>query len=206
MAGLVRRETSPEAWELRSLTGVQLVASVAIFLLGTAVAAPFGEPGYVVIVMLISLPIAAIQAPGRIVLTRRMLFSRISVIDLASMLVFYTWAIAWAVAGAGVWAMATGVVCRALASSCLFVAISGLGRIRPSLARLKELAPTIRFGIVFQFSWIAQVTIMQIANFAAGFLLGVGPLGIFSLATRLMQLPLVLSSPFGTCRFPRCRT
>jgi O-antigen/teichoic acid export membrane protein len=202
VAGLVRRETSPEPWELRSLMGVQLVASVAIVLLGAAVAAPFGEPGYVVIVMLISLPVASIQAPGRIVLTRRMLFSRISVIDLASMLVFYTWAIAWAVAGAGVWAMATGVVCRSLASSCLFVAISGLGRIRPSLARLKELAPTIRFGIVFQFSWIAQVTIMQIANFAAGLLLGVGPLGIYSLATRLMQLPLVLFQSVWHVSFP----
>ena len=202
VAGLVRREKSPEPWELRSLTGVQLLASVAIVLLGTAIAAPFGEPGYVVIVMLLSLPVAAIQAPGRIVLTRRMLFSRISVIDVASMLVFYTWAIAWAVAGAGVWAMATGVVCRTLASSVLFVAISGIGRIRPSLGRLRELAPTIRFGIVFQFSWIAQVTIMQIANFAAGLMLGVGPLGIYSLATRLMQLPLVLFQSVWHVSFP----
>jgi O-antigen/teichoic acid export membrane protein len=131
-----------------------------------------------------------------------MRFSRMSLIDLVSMLVFYTWAIAWAAAGAGVWAMATGVVCRTIASSCLFVAISRLGFIRPSLARLRLLAPTIRFGIVFQFNWIAQVTIMQIANFAAGLLLGVAALGVFSLATRLMQLPLVLFQSVWRVSFP----
>ena len=184
------------------MTGVQLVASAAVVLLGAAVASPFGEPGYVVIVMLFSLPVAAIQAPGRIVLTRQMRFSRISIIDVASMLVFYTWTISWAVAGAGVWAMATGVVCRTIASSCLFVAISGLGRIRPSLARVRELMPTIRFGIVFQLSWIAQVSLAQAANFAVGLILGVGPLGVYSLASRLIQLPLVLFQSVWHVSFP----
>jgi O-antigen/teichoic acid export membrane protein len=202
VAGLVRREHDPTSRELRTLMGVQLLGSTTVALLAGAIALQFGRNGAIAAVMLVSFPVSALQGTGRVVLTRQLKFSKISLVDVVSAIAFYAWAIPLAFAGWGAWSMATAVVVRSATSSLLFLSLSGVGRIRPSLRGVGAMMPTIRFGITFQLAWVANVAREQSLNAGAGAIMGVGPLGIWALATRLMQLPLVVFQSVWHVSFP----
>ena len=182
--------------------GVQLVITLGIAGPAALVATQFGRSGAIAAVMMLSLPVAAFQASPRVVLTRDLLFARIALTDLVASIVYYSWSIAGAALGMGAWAMATGDVARTTISTVLLVAMSPLGWIWPSLRNTRRLAPTIRFGIRFQLSWITHVVREHVLNLLTGVILGVAALGVWSLAARLMQLPLVLFQSVWQVSFP----
>ena len=202
VAGLIRRKSAPARDELRTLAGILLLTTIFISLVLAAIALQFGTNGAIAAVMLASFPISALQAPGRVVLTRNLVFRRIAVIDVIASISFYVWAIPCALGGMGAWAMATGVVVRSAVSAGLFLAAEGIAWFPPRLAGARAMLPTIRFGIKFQLSYIAHVTTNQTFNAGAGLILGVGALGFWTLTSRLMQLPLVLFQSVWHVSFP----
>jgi O-antigen/teichoic acid export membrane protein len=201
-AGMVRWSRDPTRQELSSLTGLQLAVTLLLFIGVGSVAAQFGTAGLVVAVMLLAIPLTTFQTPGRILFMRRVRYELLSVIDGVANISLYVWAIATAVAGLGVWSLATGTVVRALVAT-IFLWVVGEHRIvTPSFRHLGELRPLIGFGIQFQAAYLLVVLREILVNVVTGAVAGVNALGLWSLARRLMEVPYVLVSSLVRVIFP----
>ena len=170
--------------------------------LGALVASQFGTAGIVTAIMLCSVPLSAFQAPGRVILNRRLLYSRVAIVELAASGAYYGWAITGAVLGYGVWAMATATVVRAVVASLAFGIGSPFGFIAPTLRRAREFGEIIRFGLKFQAGWITVVVREQILAATTAIIGGVATLGLWSLARRLIELPTTLLDSINTVTYP----
>jgi O-antigen/teichoic acid export membrane protein len=200
-AALIRREEAPTHNELRSLMGLQLVITTSISAAAIAIALQYGEAGQIASVMILSLPLSAIQTAARVVLIRGLAFGKTSLADTTGMVAYYAWSIPAAALGAGAWSMATGTVVRALVITILIVAFSRL-RLMPSLRRFRGLGPLIRFGIPFQLTWIAYATRLEFLNVGTAVFGSVSTLGQWSLADRIMQLPALVFRSVGQVAYP----
>ena len=169
-----------------------------------AIALQFGEAGIVASVMIASLPLSAFQIATRVILIRELAFAKISLTDSLATVAFYAWAITAAVLGAGVWwAMATGMmVARALVATVALLALGPVGWLWPSIRRARELMPAVRFGIRFQLASITTVAGDQLLNTSTAAITGVSVLGEWALASRLMQLPLLLFQSIWQVSYP----
>ena len=201
-SGLIRRPDPPTRDELRTLSGIQLAFTLPASLVGALLASQLGTAGLVTAIMLCSVPLSAFQAPGRVILNRRLLYSRVAIVDLAASCAYYAWAITGAAIGYGVWAMATGTVVRALVSSLAFAIGSPFGFITPTLHRAREFGEIIRFGLKFQAGWITVVVREQLLVATTAIIGGVATLGLWSLARRLIELPTTLLDSINTVTYP----
>jgi O-antigen/teichoic acid export membrane protein len=201
-SGLIRREEEPTRAELRTALGLQLSITSALALAAAFAASLFGSAGLVVAFMMLALPLAAFQAPARVVLTRAVRLREVATVEGIATVAYYAWAVGGVLAGLGVWALATGVVLKALASTAGMIAVSRIGAIRPSLRGVRELRPVIAFGVRFQGVSLAGVLREQGLNAGVGVIGGVATLGLFSLARRLLELPVLLFEPLHRVSFP----
>lgn len=201
-SGLIRRPHAPGKRELGAVLGLQLAITTALAVAVALAAAPFGEAGAIVAVMVAALPVLALQTPGRAVLGRELLLKRIAVVDASSLVAYYVWAIAGVVAGYGVWALATASLARAAVGSGAMLRLSGLGLVRPTLARGHGLRGLVAFGLRFQAVSLTTVLRDQGLNAATGLVGGVATLGLWSMASRLMQVPLLLFESLWRVSFP----
>ena len=115
---MIRRPEPPTRAELRTLNGIQLTLALALCLPAAAIALGFGRTGAVTALMVLSLPITALQTPGRITLTRSMRYDRQVAADAGSQVISQVLTVVAVVLGAGVWGLAGGVVAKALARRC----------------------------------------------------------------------------------------
>ena len=187
-SGLVRRTEAPHRWELRTLMGIQLAIALAICLPVAAIALSFGPEGAVMAVMVAALPIGMLQMPGRVVLARSMRFDRQAVVDFVSQTSFYVFSVVAVALGAGVWGLAIGTVVRAVVEVVTTGALS-IGLLLPSLRRWREFGELSRFGLRFQATPLAYIGREQILNAVTAAIAGVAVLGLWSLASRLAQVP-----------------
>ena len=201
-SGLIRRADAPTRDELRTLSGIQLAFTLPISALGALLAAQFGTAGLVTAIMLCSVPLSAFQAPGRVILNRRLLYSRVAMVEITASATYYAWAIVGAALGYGVWAMATATVARAVVASVAFAVGSPFGFTIPTLHRAREFGEIVRFGLKFQSGWITVVAREQILNAMTAVVGGVSTLGLWSLARRLIELPTTLVDSINTVTFP----
>jgi len=201
-AALIRRETPPTHKELRSLTGLQLVFTLAIAIVLVAVALNFGEAGAIAAVMIMTIPLSSFQVGGRVTILRNLEFWRTSVADVASTVAFYTWSITAAALGAGAWSMATGTVVRTIVATIAIVSLSPAGLLLPARPHVRRLMPEIRFGVRFQLAWIVGVVGEALTNAATALIAGVSVLGQWTLVSRLMQLPLLLFQSVWQVSYP----
>ena len=201
-SGLIRRPESPTRPELRAVLGLQLTLTGAIALVVAACASFFGSSGLVVAVMMLALPIVSVQTPGKIVLARALRFRVLTAVEAIGVVAYYGWAVGWVIAGAGVWALATGVVVRALAATLALAVASPGTAVSPSYRQARSLWPVIAFGARFQANSVAGMLREQGLNGAVGLLAGVGTLGLWTLAKRLLEIPLLVIEPLHRVAFP----
>jgi O-antigen/teichoic acid export membrane protein len=202
-AGLIRRPEPPDASELRTLTGVQLMVLTLVAGLIAAVAAPLGTAGEVTALMVIAMPIASLQAAGRLALMRSIHLRRLVLVDTVGLAAFYVWAISLvALFDLGVWGLASAGVARAVVGTLAIAVVPAAGLYRPTLERLREFREILGFGIRFQASWIVVVMREQGVNVTTGVVAGITTLGLWSLGQRVMQVPLVLQESIGRVVFP----
>jgi len=201
-AGLLRRPAVPDRSELRNLLGVNLAFTIPIAAAGFLIAPQLSAAGLAVAVMLLGLPLGALQSPARLMFNRELLFQRIGIIDAAGIVAFYGWTITGAGLGFGVWALATGSLMRISVSAILAVTLSPYRVIVPSLAGARRLFPIFRFGLTFQAQYITAVVRDQGLNVTIAMIGGIATLGLWSLVYRVMQAPLVLFESALRVAFP----
>jgi O-antigen/teichoic acid export membrane protein len=202
-SALIRRPEPPTEPELRTLTGLQLCITIPLALLVAAFALPFGEIGQVTALMVLAVPIGTLQAAGRIGLARDIRMRQITAVDATSVLGYYGWSItAVAVFDLGVWGLATGTVFRSICGVVAMAVVPRGGVRRPTLELIRSVGPLIRFGVRFQANWLAIVGREQGVNAVTGIVGGLYTLGLWSLASRLVQVPSVLYEAIGRVTFP----
>jgi len=201
-SGLIRRPESPTQHELRSVLALQLSLTGALALVAAGIASFFGSAGAVVAVMMCGLPLAAFQTPGRVVLSRTLRFRVLTAVDAVGVLAYYGWAVGWVLAGAGVWALATGVVFKAALTTVAMAFASRSTNLLPSFRGTRSLLPVISFGLRFQGISVAGMLREQGLNAAIAGLSGVGTLGLWTLAKRVIEIPVLIIEPIHRVAFP----
>jgi O-antigen/teichoic acid export membrane protein len=200
-AGLIRRAEPPATEELQALLGLQLALTVGSALVIGAAAAPFGQIGWVTALMVSSTPLIALQLPARILLERSLSYRPLAAVEVSQVVAYYAWAIGLALAGFGVWALASATIARAAAGALIMARVSRVRLFRPRLS-WRLVRPLVGFGVRFQAVDAAWLVRNQGLNLSLAALAGVSTLGLWTLANRLMQLPFLLLESLFRVSFP----
>jgi O-antigen/teichoic acid export membrane protein len=198
---LIRREEPPERRELEAVTALQLGVTTALAVVIALAAIPLGRDAELIALMAVSLPIAIARVPSMIVLERRLEYRVIATADLVEAFVFYSTAIGAVALGLGVWGLAGAVVLRAVAGSTTVLVKGPLALVLPrwSWARVR---PLLGFGVKIQLVGLIVAARDQLLNVGVGAVAGLGTLGVWTLAWRVMQIPALLFQTVGRVAFP----
>jgi O-antigen/teichoic acid export membrane protein len=200
-ASLIRRPEPPRKEELQALLALQVGVALGLAFATASVAAPFGRTGWIVAVMASSMPLAMLQVPGRILLERSLSYHRLAVVEVTQVLTYQAWAIGFAVAGFGVWSLATGTVAMRAAAAVAMGAACPRGTVLPRFS-WRRIRPLIGFGVRFQAAGVTTLVESQGVNLSMAAIANVSTLGLWSLARRLMEIPLLLFDSLWRVSFP----
>ena len=200
-SGLVRRPDPPTRAELRTLSGIQLAIALTLCVPIALIALGFGRAGAITAIMVASIPLTTLQMPGRVVLARTMRFDRQTVVDFTAQASFYTFSVTAVALGAGAWGLATGTVVKAAVEVALVAAL-GIGILMPSLRGWRDCGEIIRFGLRFQATPVAFIAREQTLNVVVAVVGGVSVLGLWNLANRLIQVPVLAFRSIWAVAYP----
>jgi O-antigen/teichoic acid export membrane protein len=200
-AALVRRGRSPTRVELGAVNGLELSVGVLVAALTALSALPLGAGALVTTVMVLALPITALRTPTEIMLQRRLSYGPLALVDIVEVVSYYCWCIPGVVLGAGVWALATGTVVRAVCGTVVLMFFSSVGIVKPRI-NIAVMRPLWRFGVNVQGARLSALARDQLVNVATAAIVGVAGLGIWSLAGRLMSIPALLLDTLWNVSYP----
>lgn len=200
-AGLIRREADPDREDLRALLFAQLVLTCA-FATGTcALAFRFGEGGRITALMVGAVPLSAIKTPALVQLERRLDYGPIAVAELLEVLAATAWSITTVALGWGPAGVATSRYVAGIVGGAVAVGLSPQRIVSP-LPSWRRARPLLRFGVMFQASTLAGMVRDQGLNLGIASVAGVGMLGQWSLANRILQVPFVMFQALWQVSFP----
>jgi O-antigen/teichoic acid export membrane protein len=200
-AALIQRERPPARIELEAVYGLQLCVTGTLTVLFAVGAAAFGRDGLVVATMVASVPIAMIRMPSMIVLERRLEYPVVATADVLEALCFYLWAIGAVALGLGVWGIATAMVVRAIVGSATVILLGPVGLVRPRWS-WSHVRPLLRFGLKFQATGLLQIFQQQGLSVGVAAVAGLSVLGVWNLAWRVLQVPILLFIEVNRVAFP----
>jgi len=200
-ATLIRRPEPPSRDDLATLLGFQLGVATALAAVVAGAALGFGREGRVTALMVASLPLVAVRAPGVVVLERRLDYRAIVYSDFADTLVYYGWAVATVAAGWGVWGLASAVVPRAVAGSTVILAATREALVRPAISP-RILRGLLGFGVRLQAIDVVNLVRDQGLNVGVAAISGLSGLGAWTFAYRIMQMPYMLFTTLWRVSFP----
>jgi O-antigen/teichoic acid export membrane protein len=116
-------------------------------------------------------------------------------------LCYYTWAVGAVALGLGVWGLATAAVVRAIVGSATVIAIGPLGLIQPRWS-WSHVRPLLGFGLKYQATGLLQIVQQQGLSVGVAAVAGVSVLGVWSLASRVLQVPILLFISVNRVVFP----
>jgi O-antigen/teichoic acid export membrane protein len=198
---LIRRAEPPDASELRALLGLQLTVTAVLTAAIAAVSVTLGEGGRVAALMVCAMPVVAFQFPGKITLERELRFRPLAWVEVAQVLSYHGTAVVLVVAGAGVWGIAIGALVRALVGAVGTNLVSPVRILRPTLSWGKA-RPLMAFGARMQLINGTLLARDQGLNMAIAAVAGVGTLGLYALARRLLEVPYLILSSLWRVSFP----
>jgi O-antigen/teichoic acid export membrane protein len=200
-AGFIRRTGAPSRLELESILGFQLSMTVAISAITLLVGLAFGDSGRLVFVMVASLYAVSFQAPGAILLERNLDFGRRVVVEITESLCFAVVAITAVAMGFGVWGIAVAMVVRGIVGAITMNLVTPIRILRPRF-NIRAIRGVLAFGLKFQAAAATNLVRDQGINLGLAALGGVGVLGLWSLAYRILQLPNVVFESLWRVSFP----
>jgi O-antigen/teichoic acid export membrane protein len=200
-AGLIRSPREPTKRELRVTLGLQLAVMTAMFALLTAAFAPLPKFGLITVFMLGALPVSALQTPAKIMLERDLDYRLIATVEVGEYFVYYAWALGALALGYGVWGVASASLARAGFAAVFLWSAFPAGRLRPAWS-WRESRALLRFGVQYQAVNAVNLVRDQGLNLLALGLVGISGLGIWTLASRIMQAPLLLLGALWRVSYP----
>jgi polysaccharide transporter, PST family len=200
-AALIRRPQPPAAEEYEALMGLQLTVTGALTIAAAAIGALFGGVALVTAVMVSSMPLVALQFPGRIDFERSLTYRPLAVIEIAQVAAYQASAIGLVLAGLGVWGVAVATVLMRVVAAVVMCWVSPLGLVRPRFS-WQGIRPLVGFGLSFQAASATWLARDQGLNASVGAIAGVSVLGLWSLARRLMEVPLLVFASLSRVSFP----
>lgn len=198
---LIRDAHEPDRLDYANAFGFQLAASLVVVALAAAIGSQFGRIGLLAALMVTSLPILALRAPGAIALERRLEYRPLIAIEVGETVAYYAWAITTVAIGWGVWGLASAIVARAAVGSVVMLIVGPIGLIRPRLqrARVRRL---LGFGASYQAVDIVGLLRDTGVNIVTPAIASVSALGFWSLVGRVLQPPLVVFQALRRVSFP----
>jgi O-antigen/teichoic acid export membrane protein len=201
-SGFIRQSQGISRKTLHSINGVQLLIALTLATAITPIALRFGLAGSLAALIVWTLPIVSLQTAGRVVLLRELRFRDIAVIEALSVVVYYTWSVVGVLAGYGVWSLATGMLIRSGTATCAVGLVVGWSLLVPSLTRYRDVLGVMGFGIRFSLTLLVNTLYEQIKNVVIVLVAGTSTLGLWSLASRILQIPYLMHTPINQLAFP----
>jgi O-antigen/teichoic acid export membrane protein len=200
-AALVRKPDEPDHADLRAVQGLQLAVSGSLAGVALLVGAIAGGDWLVIAVMVLSLPVMTLRVPAMTLLERHLNYKPLVAVEVAETLAFSAFLVAAVVSGAGVWGLGLAVVVRAIFGTVALARVGPVGFVLPSVdpARVR---PILRFGAKFQALGAVGVANDQVYNASVTAIAGVGTLGIWGMAYRMMQLPQLIFVSLRRVSYP----
>lgn len=200
-ASLIRGESPPMRDDLRAVLGFQMVAAVILATAVAGAAVVAGRTGAVTAIMMAALPLIAVRTPSLIVLERDLNFAPLVKVEVAEQLAYYGWAITTVVLGAGVWGLATASIAKALFGTAILLRVSPISRLTP-LFSMRRLRPMLSFGVRFQAVTLATALGSQLLNVGIAAVAGLAMLGLWTVANRLLQVPVLVFGAIWRVSYP----
>src|SRR5438067_1818352 len=144
--------------------------------------------------------LASLRMPAAVLLERRLAYLPLAIAETVDTVVFYTLAVAAALAGAGLWSFVLGALVARLANVAI-VWGAAPARLRPAW-RPRELAPVLRFGLPFQGSALIGIARDASMPTIVTAWSGVAAVGFLNWASTLAFQPLQLVTIAGKVLFP----
>jgi O-antigen/teichoic acid export membrane protein len=198
---LIRRAESPDRRDLETVLGLQLGVSLAIAIITTAVAWPFGEIGHLTALMIWAVPIAALRTPGAVVLERDLQYRKVVSVETTETLVYQIWSVAAVAIGWGAWGLATAVLARAVTGSSLMVAVTRTARLVPRI-NIHRARRFLGLGMKIQATELVDSLRDQGLNMGIAAIGGLSTLGLWTMAYRALQVPVMLFNSLIRVSFP----
>ncbi len=201
-SALIRSSTPIDTPTLKSVFALELTVTTVLFVAIAVVSFPFfGLAGQLTALMALTLPLGSLTTPVTIVLERNLDYRVLARVELLQALVYYSFSVTAVAAGLGVWGLASATVVRTGVSVVLlylarrdlfFLPLFSYTRIRPLL----------RFGLNFQATSFVNVVRDQGMNIGIAAIAGTATLGVWTLARRLLELPMLLFQTLWRVSFP----
>jgi PST family polysaccharide transporter len=206
VAAIVQR-IDVDDYLLSSLFYLNLIFGVfcsgAIVFLSGPLAKFYGDPRLVNILLVLSLNffITSASLVKKALLQRNMMFDKVAIVELVSIVVQGAGAIVLAYFGWGVWALVAGAVSSSLVSTLLFwLSISWTPKI---YCKWKDIQSVLYFSLNLSGAQTLAYFMTNIDKLIIGKYLGASPLGYYDLARRLLSLPgATMSDVLGRVLFP----
>ncbi len=198
---LIRRAEPPERADLKALLGFQLGFSTVLAIGIGLTMLPWGTMGEVTALMALSLPLTAVRVPGGILLERQLSYRPFAFVEIVETICYFVWAIVTVSMGWGVWGLASASLVRAFTGSAVLLALLPSARLIPSLSWAR-VRPLLGFGFRYQAVGVTTFLREMGTNAAIAIFAGVSALGVWSVALRILQIPLLLITSLWRIRIP----
>ena len=198
---LIRRPEPPTKSELQALVAFQLGLDLILVIGVGLVMLPLGLIGDVTTIIVASLPLGAFRVSSSILYERQLNYRPMAVVEVVETSVYYVWAIATIGIGWGVLGLASAFVVRELVGSTLLLILLPEGRVAPVPSWTKVRA-LLGFGIRYQAVALGHMLRDQGVNLALATFGGVATLGLWSVAWRILQIPISLFAALWRVSFP----
>jgi polysaccharide transporter, PST family len=198
---LIRRAERPGRRDLEAVAFFQLCAGLVLALATAGIAAPLGEAGQVAAVMVAALPLTAFRTPGVVLLERDLRYHTLALVEIVEVLVFQACAIPAVAAGMGTWGVAVAAVAKTVAGTAMMLWRGPIGFVAP-VPRLRRLRAMLGFAGRFQAIGVVDLVRDQGLNMGIAAMAGIATLGLWSLAYRLLLIPLLLFTSLWQVSFP----
>lgn len=200
-AGLIRRSGKPSDAELQTVVAVNGVLMVLAVVITAAVCSAVGGQVLTVAFMVMFMPLTALRTPGIILFERALSYRKLAQVEIFETTALYGFSAVLVAAGFGLTGVVVAAAARAVGGTLLMVRASSHGLVRPhlSLRIARELAA---FAGHYQGAAVVNFARDQGANLGIAAVGGVTMLGVYAVASRVLQAPQILLEALFRVLYP----
>jgi len=206
-AALLQKRESVSAADLRTVFSVQQLL-LALIVLGVLAASPWfaglyhlgpDGPSFVRAMAIAGL-LASLRTVPNVVMERRLLYGRLTAVEVLDVLVFQVTAVSLALLGMGTWSFILAVLASKVAGTALAYA---LARWRPGIGVDRHaLRGLFWFALPFQLTWLTYLFRDYLIPILGGLLVATVEVGYLNWALALSGVPGQMAQVVGRVAFP----